>query len=310
MLEPGGEPDLAQEPLGAERGGELGVQHLERDRPVVPEVLREVDRGHAAAAELALERVAVAAAPASELRATEVGASRACPPPACWNRGLLRSGSNVGIDPEPAGREVVRHLEQRLELVERLLRLARPGCRCGRAGAGCRARCRRPCAIGSSATPRSPSRDRLGLAAQVGEREPAEDVALGVVRRRRGSAPRRPAGPSRRRPGPGPVAPKRSRSAPARCPRWPRSSSNAAGVSRSSSSLLLVVEHPEEIAEVAEVRDDGGRVDVRSATSLITRRARRQVALRQIDHRLVLEQRRGCPGASAMAAVAAASASG
>ena len=59
MLQPGGEPDLAQEPLGAERGGELGVQHLERDLAVVLEVVREVDRGHAAAAELALERVAV-----------------------------------------------------------------------------------------------------------------------------------------------------------------------------------------------------------------------------------------------------------
>ena len=59
MLEPGGEPDLALEALGAERGGELGMEHLERDRAVVPEVLGEVDRGHAPAAELALERVAV-----------------------------------------------------------------------------------------------------------------------------------------------------------------------------------------------------------------------------------------------------------
>ena len=59
MLEPGGEPDLALEPLGAERGGELRVQHLERDRAVVPEVVREVDRRHAAAAELALEPIAV-----------------------------------------------------------------------------------------------------------------------------------------------------------------------------------------------------------------------------------------------------------
>ena len=58
MLQPGGEPDLALEPLGPEGGGELGVEHLERDRAVVPEVLGEVDRGHAAAAELALERVA------------------------------------------------------------------------------------------------------------------------------------------------------------------------------------------------------------------------------------------------------------
>ena len=59
VLQPGGELDLALEALGAERGGELGEEHLEGDRAVVPEVLGEVDDGHAAAAELALERVAV-----------------------------------------------------------------------------------------------------------------------------------------------------------------------------------------------------------------------------------------------------------
>ena len=59
MLEPGGEVDLAEEALGAQGGGELGVEHLDRDRPVVPEVAGEPDGGHAPAAELALERVAV-----------------------------------------------------------------------------------------------------------------------------------------------------------------------------------------------------------------------------------------------------------
>ena len=43
MLEPGGDPDLAQEALGAERGAELGVQDLERDRAVVLEIVGEVD---------------------------------------------------------------------------------------------------------------------------------------------------------------------------------------------------------------------------------------------------------------------------
>ena len=47
--------DLAQEPLGAERGGELRAQHLDRDVAVVLEVVREVDGGHAAAPELALD---------------------------------------------------------------------------------------------------------------------------------------------------------------------------------------------------------------------------------------------------------------
>ena len=44
---------------GPSDGGELGAQDLERDRAVVPEVVGEVDRGHAAASELALEAVAV-----------------------------------------------------------------------------------------------------------------------------------------------------------------------------------------------------------------------------------------------------------
>ena len=59
MLQPGGEPDLALEAIGAEGGGEVGVKHLERHRPVVPEVPGEVDHGHAPATELALERVPV-----------------------------------------------------------------------------------------------------------------------------------------------------------------------------------------------------------------------------------------------------------
>ena len=66
MLEPGGEADLAEEALGAEGGGELGVEDLEGDGAVVLEVLGEEDGGHATAAELALERVA-AAKPCLEL---------------------------------------------------------------------------------------------------------------------------------------------------------------------------------------------------------------------------------------------------
>ena len=43
MLEPRGRLDLGQEPLGAERGGEIGVQHLDRDVAIVAEVVREID---------------------------------------------------------------------------------------------------------------------------------------------------------------------------------------------------------------------------------------------------------------------------
>ena len=66
MLEPGGRADLAQEALGAEAAGELGVQHLEGDGAVVAEVAGEIDGGHAAAAELALERVSGRAARPAE----------------------------------------------------------------------------------------------------------------------------------------------------------------------------------------------------------------------------------------------------
>ena len=59
VLEPGRGLDLAQEALRAEHRAEFGVEHLERDGPVVPEVAGEVHGGHAAAPELALERVAV-----------------------------------------------------------------------------------------------------------------------------------------------------------------------------------------------------------------------------------------------------------
>ena len=48
--------DLAQEALGPERGGELGRSTLSATGAVVLEIVGEVDRRHAAAAELALER--------------------------------------------------------------------------------------------------------------------------------------------------------------------------------------------------------------------------------------------------------------
>ena len=58
MGEPRGDPDLAAEALGAEQRAQLGSEHLDRHLAVMPEVVREVDRGHAAPAELALDGVA------------------------------------------------------------------------------------------------------------------------------------------------------------------------------------------------------------------------------------------------------------
>jgi hypothetical protein len=57
MLQIGGDRDFAEESLGG--GGELGPHHLERHLAVVFQVFGEIDCGHATAAQLALERVAI-----------------------------------------------------------------------------------------------------------------------------------------------------------------------------------------------------------------------------------------------------------
>ena len=57
MVQPRGELDLPQEALAAERLRELGAQHLDRDVAVVLVVVGQVDGGHAARAELAVEPI-------------------------------------------------------------------------------------------------------------------------------------------------------------------------------------------------------------------------------------------------------------
>jgi hypothetical protein len=57
VLEAGCRADLAQEAFWPEGVRQLEVQDLERYRPVVPEVAREVDCGHAPAPELGLPAV-------------------------------------------------------------------------------------------------------------------------------------------------------------------------------------------------------------------------------------------------------------
>ena len=59
MIEFGGEVDLGEKPSPAQHGGQLRAEHLERDVAVVLEVVGQVDRGHAALAELVVEPVAV-----------------------------------------------------------------------------------------------------------------------------------------------------------------------------------------------------------------------------------------------------------
>jgi len=55
--QPGGELDLALEALGTEGQGQLGMEDLERDRALVPDVTSQVYRGHTAASQLALEGI-------------------------------------------------------------------------------------------------------------------------------------------------------------------------------------------------------------------------------------------------------------
>ncbi len=59
VLEAGGNPDFAQEPLRPQHGGDLSVEHFHRDSSFVPKVPGEVHRGHAAAADLVLDGVTV-----------------------------------------------------------------------------------------------------------------------------------------------------------------------------------------------------------------------------------------------------------
>ena len=59
MLQIRGGLDLLEESLGAEDGREFGAEDLEGDLAVVAEVVREIHRGHAALAQLAVEAVAI-----------------------------------------------------------------------------------------------------------------------------------------------------------------------------------------------------------------------------------------------------------
>ena len=59
MIEPRRDLDLGEESLRSEHGAELGAQHLEGDLAIELLVACEIDDGHAAGADLALDDVAV-----------------------------------------------------------------------------------------------------------------------------------------------------------------------------------------------------------------------------------------------------------
>ena len=76
------------------------MEDFEGNRPVVPEIAREIHSRHATAPELALERIATGKAGLE--RSAEVGA-HADPETSFWNRGFFRSGSSVGSIRSQAG---------------------------------------------------------------------------------------------------------------------------------------------------------------------------------------------------------------
>ena len=59
VMQSGGDLDLPEKSLRPQDPRQLGTQHLDGHPPVVLEILGEVDRGHAALAQLALKPVAV-----------------------------------------------------------------------------------------------------------------------------------------------------------------------------------------------------------------------------------------------------------
>ena len=59
MLEIRRNPDLGEEPLDPDDRGQLGSQDFEGNFAIVPEVVGQVDRGHATLSQLAVEPVPV-----------------------------------------------------------------------------------------------------------------------------------------------------------------------------------------------------------------------------------------------------------
>ena len=57
VLNVGGDLDLAEKPFRTQDAGEVGVEDLHGDRPVMLRVARQVDGGHAAPAQLTLQDV-------------------------------------------------------------------------------------------------------------------------------------------------------------------------------------------------------------------------------------------------------------
>ena len=79
MLQVGGGLDLLEEPVGAHQGGEVRVQHLDRDLAIVLEVVGQIDRGHPAGTQLALDAVAAGEGAAASRADVSITASSPSP---------------------------------------------------------------------------------------------------------------------------------------------------------------------------------------------------------------------------------------
>ena len=222
------------------------MEDLERDRPVVARSGRgrpwPCRRGRARA-----RRVLLAPAPVAQCRPRELSARHGRrPPPASWNRGCFRRGSKVGIHPQPPRREVVRDPEQRLELVQRLLRLASHDVDPDAAGARMvGAVSARPTMIGRKGDAPLALPDRVGLAAEIGQRGTRGARGAERPQARRVTAPPRPSEPSRRRRGPAwTITPERRSPGRVHSPQEARSSSNCARRQAEQELLLLLGRGP------------------------------------------------------------------
>ncbi len=72
------DPNLVQEAIRAERHGQLRTQHLDGDLTPMLEVTREIDGGHAAATQFALDSVAASECGSHTVRRVRHAASRCC----------------------------------------------------------------------------------------------------------------------------------------------------------------------------------------------------------------------------------------
>jgi len=120
MAQSRGKLDLAEEAFAAQRFGDIGAEDLYRDLASVLAIVGEVDGGHTALAELAIEAVAVGegigegveVSHGTKMRSRCVNAKRAVPTLTELTTGAPRARS---------GRQAVASLHQQLDCIRQVL---------------------------------------------------------------------------------------------------------------------------------------------------------------------------------------------